>query len=200
MDDILQIKPSRCNEEDFIAWHPETWGMFSVKSAYRLALHNSMQAQDRGATSVRLDGARPSWKVTWKCPVPPKIRVLAWKICRNAISTQLNLARRAMATTSLCPICGQEAEDTYHVFCRCPHARQLWIAMMEVWDLPSDELLKPTGHEWLLHLLLSIPERQHAPTLMTFWRIWHSHNELTHDKLCPPIEGSRRFLVSYLNR
>jgi ribonuclease HI len=71
--------------------------------------------------------------------------------------------------------------------------------MKEVWDLPADELLKATGHEWLLHLLLSIPECQHAPTLMTFWRIWHAHNELTHDKPCPSIEGSRRFLVSYLN-
>jgi ribonuclease HI len=71
--------------------------------------------------------------------------------------------------------------------------------MAEVWDLPPDEKLELTGPEWLLHLLLNIPDAQRAPTLMTLWRIWHAHNELTHDKPCPSIEGSRRFLVSYLN-
>ncbi|KAK1616443.1 hypothetical protein QYE76_021960 [Lolium multiflorum] len=71
--------------------------------------------------------------------------------------------------------------------------------MDEVWDLPAGDLLRPTGPEWLLHLLVSIPACQRAPTLMTFWRIWHAHNEMTHDKPCPPIESSRRFLVRYLN-
>lgn len=119
--------------------------MFSVRSTNRLGLGLAMQAQDKGATSFRHDGARPSWKVIWQCQVPPKVRVLAWKICRNALSTQLNLAHRGMAMSSLCPICGQEDKDTFHVFLRCPHARNIWRAMAEVWDMPPDTMLTPTG-------------------------------------------------------
>jgi hypothetical protein len=88
-----------------------------------------------------------------------------------------------------------EEEETFHIFLRCPHARQLWQPMAEDWPLPGDDLLKNTGHEWLLHLLATISEEMRAPMLMTFWRIWHAHNEMTHDKPCPSIERSRRFLT-----
>jgi ribonuclease HI len=71
--------------------------------------------------------------------------------------------------------------------------------MKDVWVLPDDSIIQNTGTEWLLRLLNSIDINQRVATMMTIWRIWHNHNELTHGKACPSIEGSRRFLVSYLN-
>jgi hypothetical protein len=140
--EILRIQTSRRHENDFVAWYPEKRGIFTVSSAYMLAFDMANCDQNWGASSGRPDGVRPQWKIVWNSPVPPKVKMLTWRICHNALSTQQNMARRKMATTVLCQICGQEAEDTYHVFMRFPHARSLWLAMKEVWELPSDELMK----------------------------------------------------------
>jgi hypothetical protein len=71
--------------------------------------------------------------------------------------------------------------------------------MRTIWDLPREDMIVPNGREWLLHLLAMLPEIQRAMVLMILWRIWHVHNEITHDKLMPPVEGSKRFLASYLD-
>jgi ribonuclease HI len=71
--------------------------------------------------------------------------------------------------------------------------------MREVWELPPEELFQAQDNEWLLNLLMDISEDRRVRILLIIWRIWHNHNELTHDKPCPSIEGSRRFLLSYLN-
>jgi hypothetical protein len=109
------------------------------------------------------------------------------------------MARRKMVTTNLCQICGQEAEDTFHVFVQCPQARALWLAMKEEWDLPADDLIKPVGTEWLIQLLTTILDSQCSRTILVLWRIWHNHNEMTHEKPRPSIEGSHRFLLRYAN-
>jgi hypothetical protein len=169
MEHILQIKPSTRNEKDFVAWFLDKRGLFSVRSAYRMMLHWEMQRHDRGATSARPDGCDPTWRLIWKCPVPPKVKSLAWRIGQNALVTQQNLRRRGMSVTSLCQICGREEEDTVHVFLRCPHARDLWRAMLDVWELPNIDELRPMGRTWLLEIMRRVPLDQQARMLMIFW-------------------------------
>lgn len=194
--EILKIRTSNRNESDFLAWHPEKSGVFTVKSAYRLGLNLNMQANDIGATSSKPDGERPCWNTVWNSPVPPKVKTLVWKVCRNAIATQINMKKRGFVATELCQICGTEGEDTFHVFMRFPHARQLWSAMSEVWSLPEFKQVKNSGSEWLLQLVNQVPDEQRAPLMLTVWRIWYAHNEMTHDKATSRC--SRRFLVSYM--
>jgi hypothetical protein len=71
--------------------------------------------------------------------------------------------------------------------------------MKEVWDLPNDDIIRPTDVEWLLRSLNEIIENHRVSMMIILWRIWHNHNEIMHEKPCPSIEGSRQFLMSYLN-
>ncbi|KAM0858225.1 hypothetical protein ACQ4PT_047971 [Festuca glaucescens] len=80
----------------------------------------------------------------------------------------------------------------------CPHARGLWKVMREVWDLPQDEILFENNPDWFMHALKRVDVDQRVAFLMVLWRIWHIHNEITHDKKPAPVEASKRFLMGYV--
>ncbi|KAE8814705.1 hypothetical protein D1007_08238 [Hordeum vulgare] len=70
--------------------------------------------------------------------------------------------------------------------------------MAKSWNMPKLEDIQNTGTEWLLHLLDQCKPDQRLPVVMTLWRSWHVHNELTHGKHAPSTEASTRFLSSYI--
>ena len=71
------------------------------------------------------DGRRAVWAFLWRCPAPPKVRVFGWRVVTNSLATWANKFDRHMETSDVCPLCGLEREDTFHVFCRCPSAVEL---------------------------------------------------------------------------
>ena len=190
--EIIKIKPSTRNQEDFLAWHPEKRGMFTMRSAYHLALDEKMCNESSGASSNNPSGYRPGWKLIWQCPVPPKVRIFSWKLASNALATQENMCRRDMEEDPTCTVCGREPEDAFHALFRCPHARELWAAMRQEWTLPAEGVFEPTGPKWILQALHAMTEQQRAMVLMILWRVWHYHNEITHQKIPPMAQGSKK--------
>ena len=104
-----------------------------------------------------------------------------------------------MEVTDICPLCGLEREDTFHVFCRCPRAVDLWRTMAVVWRIPEVTSIRNTGPEWFLNLLAECDEGDRLRVIMVMWRCWFIRNEIQHDKRPPPLEVSRRFLESYVS-
>jgi hypothetical protein len=151
------------------------------------------------SSSSAPDGNRTLWDLVWKSDVPPKVQHFAWRLAKNSLPTWCNKKRRNIEISDQCPLCGMEAEDNFHPFLRCPLAKDLWIVMSEVWQLPDIVSIQNTGTEWLLNLLSNIPRRSINMVLMTLWRSWHVRNEIVHDKVPPPAEVSKRFLVGYLD-
>jgi ribonuclease HI len=197
-DMILKIRTSPRLDADFLAWQPEQNGVFTVRSAYRLGLAIQQQGHEGGTSSGAPQGDKPVWKKLWKCGVPEKVRIFAWKAVANGLATEDNKVRRGMKVSGRCRICNHEREDTKHALFQCPHAHALGEAMGRVWPVQSRCQAMSGCNNWLEEMILMSPMAVCAKILMIAWRAWYARNEVTHDKPLPSIEGSRRFLCSYL--
>jgi hypothetical protein len=89
VDEILKIKLSSRVPADWVAWNFEKSGLFTVRSAYRLAMQEKYEMGTTGS-STSMEGERSSWKQVWKAKVPSKVRVFAWKVIKNGLPTMAN--------------------------------------------------------------------------------------------------------------
>lgn len=74
VDVISRIRLPARRSEDFIAWHPEKTGIFSVRSAYNLALMEQFR-EDAVSSSSNPMGDRKLWSNLWGCDAPPKVKI-----------------------------------------------------------------------------------------------------------------------------
>jgi hypothetical protein len=67
--EVLKIRLSERTPDDTIAWHYETTGIFTVKSAYRLAQQEDQAERRQTGSSTMPDGRRTLYKGIWATPV-----------------------------------------------------------------------------------------------------------------------------------
>jgi hypothetical protein len=102
---------------------------------YRLGLRLSHQGQQSASTSSAPFGDKPIWKVVWKCKVPLKVQIFAWKALSGGLATEAIKKRRHIPVFVACRICGHDSEDVFHALVHCPHVAALWVAMRKVWEI-----------------------------------------------------------------
>ncbi|XP_062186766.1 uncharacterized protein LOC133890399 [Phragmites australis] len=194
--EILQLKlPNTCYE-DFQAWHYERNGIFTVRSAYKLALREQFPAPE--ATSIHGDGEQKIWESIWKANVPTKVRIFAWRLAREGLATQKGRYRRSLCPMATCEICGNGEEDGFHAVVLCTKSRALREALRQHWSLPDEIELRYTGPNWLPLLLDNLNNEMCTQTLMLLWRAWHLRNDIIYGKGEATIGASVAFLRSYV--
>jgi hypothetical protein len=116
----IPISPQR---EDVVVWRDTPKGLFTVKSAYHVAMRRAQQLQaESSSNGVRVE----VWGRLWKLPLPNAEKNFLWWACHDILPTKEPLYRRKVATDALCPICALEEETCFHILWSCPSARDVW--------------------------------------------------------------------------
>jgi len=183
--------------EDFVAWHFEKSGCFTVRSAYKLGVNSKDVDSDLRSSSRHPDGSRPVWKKFWSLPIPHKVRIFAWKLIHGGLATNSNKHRRRLEPDAKCSICGSEEETGYHAVMQCDHAKALRGAMRTCWPLPEERHLRLTGPEWLLNVIDLAEADAAGQLILILWRSWFVRNSWVHEGRWINGSASINFLTSY---
>ncbi|CAN6302143.1 unnamed protein product [Urochloa humidicola] len=182
---------------DVIAWFYEKNGIFTVRSAYRVAIQETIQIQSPACTSRSQDRGRHCWSNLWSTPVPQKIKIFGWRLANNGLATLQNRKRRRMEIDSTCRICGREEEDEFHAVISCTKAKALRDELRKDWDLVPENRLVKSGPEWFILLIDDLSMESRAQLLFCFWRAWHLRNNVIHGDGKTSVYGSAKFVISY---
>ena len=128
-EEILKIPLCTRNVIDFWAWHEESKGVFTVRSAYRMILRTKLSREgwiEEEAGTSGNESASNQWSTIWHIKVPLKLRVFVWRLARQSIPCNVLLHHRNMATNETCALCG--VRDTWrHALLSCPMAGSMWV-------------------------------------------------------------------------
>nr|POE54058.1 putative ribonuclease h protein [Quercus suber] len=116
----------RSIQDDVLLWPFNLDGVYTVKFGCRFLYEEQCRKQP-GSSKVEV--LKLLWNRIWGLHVPNKIKHLAWKACKNALPTKLNLARRKIITDGCCDVCKTQQENVVYALFLCPDLRPLWSSM-----------------------------------------------------------------------
>ncbi|KAL0437725.1 UNVERIFIED_CONTAM: hypothetical protein Sradi_0480400 [Sesamum radiatum] len=94
-DSNLEVPVKGTDFVDNLIWHYGLREKFTVSSAYRLTLTIDEATHTKHRTGST-SGNSPDWKFIWIAILPPKVQLFAWRMCKQAVPTLENLARRGV--------------------------------------------------------------------------------------------------------
>jgi hypothetical protein len=114
----------RAGSEDVLPWNFRKNGVFSVRSAYHLAVNQKNLARGRAESSRSSDNHKGRLWI-WDGNTPNKMKVHFWRLVENDLAVGTELHRRKVKGGIVCLACGRE-ESLVHRFWKCPHSVSAW--------------------------------------------------------------------------
>lgn len=168
---ILAIPISSRLPPDKRVWGFTSHGLFSVKSAYRLAI--SILSDERSDMTEPL--VANHWKQLWRLKIPPKIANFMWQACNDRLPTLSNLCQRGLTLDPLCRLCGEAIENQSHLFMECSKTIQVWLSC----SLHAQNTVAMGSFQNFVWCALSSQPFEHVELLaIVAWNIWNARNKL----------------------
>ena len=188
-ESILKIPISYSLPEDQLIWMGNKRGSFTVKSAMCVVEENET------GKSTAEHNQSPFWRRIWHL----KVRIFAWRACRNGLPTKLNLRCRGLNSSSFCPLCNKEMESLQHALLHCTHAKHTWVSWL---DCPVNLSTTSADIVDLASQFIGLGKLSELDLFfMVLWSIWGNRNQAIHnDSAIPPIqvwESARGALLDY---
>jgi len=109
---IQQVIIPADNRMDKIIWNHSPSGDLNLKDAYTFKSNHSPVSH--WAQSI------------WHRNIPPSKSLVAWRLMHDKMPTNENLIRRGCCLPSICNLCLNNQETSFHIFFDCPYAIKIW--------------------------------------------------------------------------
>ncbi|BFG21667.1 hypothetical protein CerSpe_079410 [Prunus speciosa] len=176
-DAIRSIPIGNVGNPDRIVWPWSANGEYSVKSGYH-RIH-ALRFDLSGVSAHSSHIINPVvWKELWSLVSQPKIKLFLWRLLSRSLATCLNLFRRKIRESPLCPICEELEESEEHLFFLCPWVRTVWFGSELNYRINPQSFR--TFDQWFLNLtqmeFSSKVDKNWCLTYISFilWAIWKS--------------------------
>jgi hypothetical protein len=135
-----EVRLSARAPDNHVAWFYEKSGLFSVRSAYHLAVRLDNSEGGQEGWSARADGSSPGFKRIWSANVPLKVQVFARRLSQEGLATQSNKMNRGLER-----IVRFAVRRMNLAIMRWFASPRRWHRDIMVWRLPDEGQLNFTG-------------------------------------------------------
>uniref|UniRef100_A0A2N9HFR8 Reverse transcriptase domain-containing protein n=1 Tax=Fagus sylvatica TaxID=28930 RepID=A0A2N9HFR8_FAGSY len=157
-----------------------------VKSAYEMLERERSRSATGECSYLHL---RWLWRKTWKLAIPGKIKHFLWRAYHETLPTNHQLHRRKIRSSSLCSVCDQKEETTFHALWQCPLARNMWALIhCRMQKLSNQDGEFSSFMQWILK---EFPKEEVEDWAIIAWSIWNARNRFVHEDCQVPPQTIR---------
>ncbi|KAK0574472.1 hypothetical protein LWI29_024185 [Acer saccharum] len=165
---ILSIPTSASFRDDSLCWHFTKDEKYTVKFGYMVSV-----AKDTSKSTSGSNGCDGCQKTIWSLGVPLKIKVFLWRVCKNQ-SLLVNLAKRKVPVSGLCPVCSNSFENIVHAMWNCSDLKV--VRYMFGTSIGWKRNSSGSFHDFFVDCVHRLESEVLRLLCIVLWRIWFLRN------------------------